>query len=496
MKLSRKSKISVIAIVLILVLSAGMVLSVYFIENQKAPTWEYYQDKTAITYYDTGNEYGFQCATAFSSAMKNYLKGNVTSYISYNINIDTFCSRLIQAMSDARIPAVRLEVISKVITTNDFITLMDKLLKSMDSYDTFEDWSYAVTKQVADESVFSTVSSFFSSFFEITTLTVDEVSKIVYCYLARYGSEPYKAYLALFGEEKFLSLLSDTLYVMNTLNGVKNTTALTFTTEALRSSLYQLGSIYLSIANVQGSYDTFERVLGFPDTFPSDIASDYEEDINQMYGNIKGTFGKLLLLLGTFFTNLTSEQIASYYSYYYKKTKTSDEIVELEIKLGSAQATEDDINRLNELLYDNIVNHTVTVQALVPAITSSLEEFNEKYMHEENGESVITKYSEIMQLMRILVFYLGEFTDVSSLNENITNIQENTKDFQDGLRYFENHSYTLEEIQAMDVTSEEYIELIRQTNNVGTSVDLMTAYCTSAFSIWYSYKTIVWSKEQ
>ena len=295
---------------------------------------------------------------------------------------------------------------------------------------------------------------------------------------------PSKVRSVMYGKDNIISLFSDSLYAIRMLSGASDKLGKSMGMSALRTSLYQLGRFYLDIASL-GDFFTFEKIFGLPDELNIDSKKEIATEINQEYGNVRGSFGRIFTFFGHFLINLQTEDLIAYSEYLSLKKKNYATIVILNDKIEEGIITEEEKNTLARIVDEQNRYHIYASQVMSKVILRAMNEYTDRGIAE-----VITNLREYMLSMRYLMLIMTDTTATTLENYNKYSemISENSQQLIDALNYFSDKNYTLDEIMRMEnITTQ-----INNADGFDAGSELMELYVSSVFNIWLTNKVNAW----
>ncbi len=474
-----KNLLLLISVILVFVLLCGMILSIVFLSGRKNAEWEHFVDDKGLEYYSDENELAFSYVTEFSSALQNYFSNSTLKFLGLDKNVQQLTDRVITAMQDARIPAIRLKTIATVINEHKLPTLLSGITIPAETLEEFTLWLDTLTISASKQSMFSLLSGFINSFLEVTTLSEDELSGFIYAYLYRYGSDKYRLTLDLYGKERFISFFSDTLFAIRTINRTTDSKGISVSMEALRSSLYQLGKFYIDISKIT----EIEKLFGFPETIPTEKYPYSAEFMQENYKKAYGTTTHILRYLGYLLSSFTKEQLQAYLEY---KNFVSDNYTELamySILKEQGLLSESQEKKMKTLTDKQDRLHIYASQCLTKALLNGFSQYsNEPYA------DVIDRLKSNLISLR----YIISITSNDTMNENFTKyndlIVKDSENFIKALEYFSQFNYSYRDIEKMkDITLP-----TKNASMLDAGSELMELYSSSLFNIWLTYKANEW----
>lgn len=416
--MSRKAK-DYILLFIVLILVAGMFAIVIYdavMANKKEDTLEIYIDTTPLNYTDNDKAaYAFKFSQSVTS---------ITKKIGINSNDATLhelISKVLDAMAKARIPAEKLGKIGDAIT-NSSQDIIDFFTRSGDiNEDDIEDIMATAKIQL--------IAEFSNNFFNTTTLTEEEFSSILYQYMLANASTPYKQAMYKLGKKDYITFISNTLYLLNTLGEIgkegKNVQS-----NILQSVIYELGSNYIEILDKVG-LDAIQTVLGFGWHYQGDNAK--VELLNTYADSLTNKLGYLFGIAGYAMKALTAKDIdnLTYFLSLKEGREKDDYLIYMQSILSKAVF----VGMLNSLKY---LNGETSIDTLIP----------------ELKQMIVDSYR-----LRITL------SNEEESAEMIANYQNSFDKFAQSLIFFSTKTLTLEEIAAMS-EDEYYLALKENAKNI------------------------------
>lgn len=453
----------IIAIVLIVSILVGMIVSTVVLSNSKYEDFEYYSKSAGYDYYGDQSGVAFQHATRFKMAFTNYLKdsfGDIFNKYTTLPNIvesavGLFADRLILAMGEAQIPSTKLDLMATKINQKKLFVTLNKFWKTLEEYDDIESALDDFQKFVEDFSLMSFIGEGISTFLKESSLTEDEVADIIYYYLSKNSNETYKAYLNLVGKEFFTNLISNTIYVVSTFYQYNTSDyQLMATSYSLKEVLYQLGSIYLQVEKI-GGINVERSLFGAWDFNNTSLQN--KEELKEINDNIEGQTSDLLIVIGALLKDISAEEIETYLRYT-SLEKTSDEKKQLGIHIASM---------LSKKLANNISSYT-------------------EYC--TNSYTTISSYIDSLTLLQSGLYTMttlinGGSALSSEYLENLEGIQESNDRLKDAIIYFSEI-----DISGISKGTEAYTELENKSKIVMGISDSIVSVIVQNMSVGISTK--------
>lgn len=395
------------------------------------------------------NEYFIDTAPIDYGAAENvvYVKrfhdtvGDYFNSLSTQINLDGFADRLINALSAARIPAVKLDGLATAIKNND----LGKISEAVNGGQITED----MLKEILNKTNVDILGSFFRSFYEESGLTSEEFGAFIYSYLNLYSSNDYKAALNAVGRENFIELISYTTYFLSAIDEI-NEDNLFREDGVLSAAFYQLGAVLK--AGADGGVENLEKVLGFEWIFGSD-RENYEK-INVYTAPLKGSLGYLFPLAGCVLKEIDSETLEVL-----QKTDLSNDA-------------------------ENIYAKSKAIKAAARGIDKFIAEFGNGY-GVESADGVFARLQIAMENVYGAIFVAsdGNREMFDELKQNSAKMMNN---FSAAFELFKETDLTVEELKSMDY------EQFERLKKAAEDVDAMSGYADTAvggiFYMWVSYR--------
>ena len=481
-KTDKKNIILLIAVILVFVILAGMILATILLSKTNQNEWTFFKDNKNTDYYS--DNVSFAYVSDFSSALQNYLNNNFLKYIGYNDKVRFLTDRIVAAMQDADVPAVRLGAMAKAINENKLSTVFSGIEYPFDDLEGFYDWSDSLMLSLGKNTFFSIIGSFINKFFDVTTLTEEEFSSFLYSYLSLYSSDPYKEVLTLYGKENIISLFSDTFFAIRMLSRTNDTLGRNVGMNSLRTALFQLGRFYLNLSKI-GDVFSFEKIFGLPEVFPTGKHPEIAVEINESYSNVKGSFGALFKFFGNLLTVFENDDLSAYADYLREYQNNYARVTVLTEKKLLETINEDEQNELDTLLDNNNRYHIFAAQRMTKALSRAIDSYSDK-----DRSVIIDSFKEKLLSMRYLLFIISDSNETSYQNYNTYEeiIQQDAADLLESIEYFSDKNYTYSDIKAMD----DVRELTEKAFMFDAGSELMELFVSSVFNIWITNKANDW----
>ena len=477
---SKKNIFSIIFVGVVIVLIIGMILTSFLLSSKENEQWEYVPQNNSTDYFSDPSEDSFTYVSDFSASMQQYISSGIMQYLGLSENVSKLVNRIVMAAQEAGIPSTRLKTISEVINNNRLPHLVQNVTIPFETVDEFSIWVDNIVLSLTDENLFSIVGSFIHSFLEVTTLTEEELSRFIYEYLRLYASNDYKLLLNLYGKDKFVSFFSDTFFAIRVLSETNDDVGISFGTSALRSALYQLGMVYIDIVSI-GGYNSFEKLLGFPDALPS-TSEELDEAIQESYNLIKGSLGQIVEFFGNVMINVNKEDLQYYLELQRYNNDTYREIAILTDKKESGMISEENETRLAYLLQEKTRYSYLVGQNFSKLFITCLKKDGEKEYQE-----VLNNFRDVTETMRILMLFISDLS-ASNVGEYLLMIDDYSEKFSAAISYFSEQNKSYEEIMTMEISD----EITQITDGFSCGNKLLELYVSSAFNIWFYYKVNNW----
>ncbi len=478
------------AVVLVLLVFIGLVTATFILKDEKKQDWTYSIDSQETDYYRTDdNEYSFLCVSAFKEALMSYLGKQtlIKEYLTVDSTVKDFCNKIVRAFSIARVPAEKLQAIADVMNDNSLSKLLDDYIDTVNGFGSFKSWAENAATNLSQIDLITVCAGFVNSFLTLTTLTENEFSRILYHYLNTYASEEYKKTLRLYDMSYVLSLFSDTFFALRLL-GNTDTSANDgfFKTNAIRSALYELSSLYCRTDEISDK-NAFDKLLGLPERIPDELGKEMKDEIDYYYSDCFGSVGKLFFLIGTVLRNFSEKTLNDFSEYNLYVNAEKEDIDRLQKKLANTSITEEETVLLVEKL--KILNAKKIVYALdIASVTKkSLDEICviKKDEYEEPSD-ILEYFSDSIYDLREVVYFISDKDSVSKENAKKM-IRDSFDRFSSALSFLSEFDYTYDEILAMDTSSTKYSQLIESAENINAFRDILSLYFNSQFSILLTY---------
>lgn len=313
--MKKQNVLSIIAVATVILILAGMISATVILSGGSAKEWEYLSTEENIDYAGSDFEY----LENFKTEIKTYFSALFSEFFSSYINLNGalqeylngIAERIVTAMSEARIPGTKLNKTAKALKNNSLNSVFGSLKAAVAEMTSIEELEAYLTDKLTNLGFIDLFGGFFSGLMEETALNENEIASVIYYLLTQNSNDNYLALLGQMGKETFVSLLSDTIYVLTTVRVASQSEyLLTSTADSLKEVFYQLGSLYSSLANLPGGGETVENIFGF--TF------DYEEEneiVNSYVADIKGKIGELVVIIGRVMKSLSADDVKTYCRY-------------------------------------------------------------------------------------------------------------------------------------------------------------------------------------
>lgn len=424
-----------IAVGLVIVLIAGMILSIVLLSETNKEDWEYYTTNNAFDYYsfDTSSA-DFQYVSNFKHAVSTYFGSLINDNISkifpvekaLESQLEAFAERVVAAMASARVSAIKLNKIAECLNDNSlgsFYGTIRDFIVQFEDFDTMEAYIY---EHIGDYTLFAFLRKILSDFMYRTGITENEIASFLYFYLTRNSDDKYVSALTLMGQDYFERLLSDTIYVLVRFGSIKESEFMfESTAQSTRAVLYQLGSLYVEIENIPDGVDTVERILHINRSY-DETFSGYEE-LNSLSERIKGKTGELFVLLGYFMRAVEASDISAYFDY----LKTEEGKQKTDAYIYAA------------ILLSKKVKKTLQHHANNKNETSSITNYSDRYMQLLND------------LQELSIALLSSVT--GSESESEVKVDEEFARFGRGCVALCDLDYSLDDIGMVAEGTEEYV---------------------------------------
>ncbi|MBR1747709.1 MAG: hypothetical protein IJ735_05830 [Clostridia bacterium] len=223
--MSRKWK-NAVGVLLIIVVVAAVVagVTVAVLDNNKKKTEvEYFVDVAPTDYTADEN-------VVYVKRFRDTVE-NLFSFLSEELKLKTFADRVLNAASLARIPAEKLDGVATAIKKVDLASIGSDLVNIDEEK----------IRRFAERSTLSVMQGAVSDLFSYSGLSTGEFAAFLYEYLALYGTETYKATLAVLGKETFVDFVGATLFVVTETG--KMGTGIVSHGQAIQAAAYEYGSI-------------------------------------------------------------------------------------------------------------------------------------------------------------------------------------------------------------------------------------------------------------
>lgn len=435
--MSRKAKDYIILTVVLLLVTTIFAIVIYdaVMLNKPPEPLDIYIDKTPINYKDADKAV---FAFKFSHAITN-----LTSDIGINSNnegLQDLISKVLDAMGKARIPAEKLGKIADVITKAS-VDIVDFFTKNGDIPD-------EKLQEMIETAKIEHIANFSNDFFKETTLTEDEFSLSLYHYMRANATTKYKQAMYKLGEKDYVTFISNTLYLVNTLGEISQNEQ-KVESNVLQAVIYELGSKYLEILDKVG-IEAIQTVLGFGWHYTG--ADPKVASLNTYLDSITGKLGYLFGIAG-----------------YTMKAITNEDIDKL-----AYFVTLDEGKEKNDCL---IYLQSIISKAVFSGMVNSL-----KYL-----DGQITNLNELFPDLKNMI------VDSYRLRNTLTNEEEsaelveyyenNFDKFAQALVYFSDKTLTLEEIMAME-DNEIYTNLLDNAKHINDFNVVLDDFVFNIIFVW------------
>ena len=464
--------VQIIAVVLVAILLIGLIVGTVLLETNEHKEWEYHTDELYVDYYANDGSNAFQYATSLKNSIITYFGTAVNKYVDISSLLTPFADSIIQAMGEARIPAIKLKYMAENLNAESLFGIFDGWKEIFSQYDNVEDLTNGLAIALSKVGIINMLSNGVSSFLDGSALTEDEFARFIYRFLINNTKEDYVQYLNLFGEDYFIKLFSNTIYVLDTLNTMnKSNYQLQSTAYSLQQICYQMGSLYTGISAVTGGTETFERVLWW--TWDYDVSTSIGAECQELSDSLRGKAGDIFLIIGRFLQELTVQDIETFLSI--PKIETQDIRLICDYNIYSASITSKIIyEKINQALPKMGKNYDTLEELLLEYVTVS------------------EKYSQLTEL----VLSQLETEENNQSDETMENdMSEMVQDILDGFEYMLDFNMTLEEIQALDGESEEYDVILEHANNTTALQTCITKIFSDVLCVMSVNKLISISEE-
>lgn len=437
--MSRKTK-DLIALCVVIVLAVSIFAIVIYdavSANKQPPELDIYIDTTPINYTDADKAaYAFK----FSQTIVNLAKQLGLSADGSEVN--TLLSRTLSAMSKARIPAEKLGKIADAIADSsqdivDFFTTN----RNIDEDDAAELLLNAKVKKIAE---------FSRSFFVKTTLNEEEFAYVLYQYMLANASTSYKQAMNKLGKNDYITFISNTFFLLNTLDEISQSDSRKAQSNVLQAALYELGSDYIDILDKAGN-DTITKILGFEWNYSgtdqkAETLNDYSEKITSKVAFIFGTFG-------------------------YAMREVKRENIDVLTKYVSLK----DGKEKNDCL--------IYLECEISKVLSSALTSGEKYLEDNETEDVTA-------ILKQLIFdaYRMRITITDEEEDTVLAAKYNTDfdKFAQSMNYFADKNLTLDEVSSMTDTVY-YNELLNNAKNINGITQTLDDFGFNLIYIWMGH---------
>lgn len=457
--------LEIITAVCILLILALAITGTFLLEGQVNQDWEYHTDDSDIDYYAQGSGNDFQYATSLKYAITNYFGSSLNKYFNVSSLIEPFSEKVVRAMSRARIPARKLKLIADQLDVNNLTGPFKDAQEFLEQFDSFEELeNYLKTQKPVG--LFTAIFSGISSLLRQSTLTEDEFATFIYEFLADNTDASYQGFLAILGEEYFLKLFSNTLYVISRVDEMSDTPYMsTATATALQQVCYQLGGTYVNIAKLSGGTATLERVLWW--TWDYDTTSEKGAKAQALSDSVRGKVGDLFLVIGNLLKCATTEDI--------------------EFLVNSKSANDERTEECNK-----IITSIKTAKALNSAINASNNLLTKSY---DSYVEFFDEYMQVSNTLSDLAYVIGEGEKDSEYEQSLVDLAKLYENTKNQMTLLLSRNYTLEELLNMDASSQEYLELKDASTFVNNVEEQSAHLLTQIFYVMVTNKIDSLSEE-
>lgn len=414
-------------LIFVLILAAIMFSMVIFDavkSNRKGEIFEIYIDNAPLDYSaDSNAVYAYK----FNNAMLKMLSSQD------NPNIRKIVNGMLDAMSSARIPAVKLGKIADVInqSSNELINLLIN--------------NQALTDEEIEKLIATTkmqhIADFMNNFFDKTTLTEEEFSTAIYHFMRKNASTNYKVAMNKLGKEDYVTFISNTFYLINTMGDIMESQSLSINPTILQASLYELGTKYVEITDKVG-LGAIKTIMGFDWIF---IGNDEKtEKLNSYSLALSDKISLCFAIIGYSMRNINTDDIENlnkYFSLEEGKEK-NDYLIYTQLCLSKSilKAMEqslvftqkdgiDNTKKLFKYLYDMIQDSYMLRITLQDEIEDA--ELRQKYENSFNSFTESLKYfsSKKLNLEQISNTSVEEYQVMLDYAKNSVAFKETLDDF-------------------------------------------------------------------
>ena len=448
---SKKNFYALISVVIIVVILISMIVSTVILSTKQSQQWEYISAEDKLNYYATDpNDSDFQYVMNFKASLSEYFSELFNEFLSTYVNLkgyissimEKFADRIINAMEQARVSSAKLNKIAQALKSNSvssiFTSIKDDLMQ-IESLDELEEYLIKLTENF---SIFSLFGDTINGFMDESSLTENEIAEFLYYYLAQNTNETYFSTLKSVGKDFFVSLVSNTIYVLRFFEDAGQNEYLSLTTaNSIQAVFYQLGSVYESISKLPGGTVTLEKVFGFDFEYSIDIPE--SEQLNSYAENVKGKIGEIIVLLGSFMKKMTAEDIQSYITY----LSLEDGKEKSDMKIYSAIV----MTRIISLYFNDITD-------VCGGEINNITELAERYA---SMTSSLTDISFTLVNSEIL---LEEGQQSSESEDEPINYSTFFTEFANAVNYFSEINLQISDLNSLSAESDEYTELLAQAD--------------------------------
>lgn len=356
----KENVLAVIALATVIVLLAGMILATVLLSEKKSDEWEYISANDNIDYVGTDFEYLDNFRSAISTYFSDLFNEFFSSYINLNAALQDYINgvvgKIVSAMSSARIPGAKLDKIAKALNDNSLGAIFSSIKSDISQLHSIEELEAYFTGKLANVGFLDSSGKFFNGIMKETALTESEIATVIYYYLKQNANESYVGVLDVVGKDFFVSLVSDTIYVLSTIQTASQSDYLLVSAAgSLKEILYQLGGIYSALALLPGGAETAEKVFGFD----FDFADGYKnpEVVNGYVSAIKGKIGELAVICGRLMKIVSAEDVKTYCRYVSLEEgkEKNDAKIQCAIRLSEILCTDvSDITAVGDTSYNSV----------------------------------------------------------------------------------------------------------------------------------------------
>ena len=457
--------ILIVSLVLILAILAGMIGVTAVLSREKENEWEYVRNDQKIDYYSgsvsgTDFEYAANLKRQIVVYLGSILNDEFASFLNiYNIlsyYLNDVSDRIILSMSLARIPAEKLNLISRCLQSHPISNIFGKFEQVMQEITDAEEIERKLIEVLSETSLLKLVGTGLRDFMSETTLTENEIGEFIYYYCSQNGNSGYIEYLNKMGKNYFVKMISCTVYVLSSLNGENPFGRLGNETlyYMIQTVLYELGDLYAGIKRLPGEIDTFEHVF----QLTWDYGDAYENglQLSELARSIKGRIGTLFCVMGYFMQNISVDDITAMYEYENASEEYKDE------------------KRIAEaILLSGAIKRSYRISA---------EELD---LEEKSAADFFVKYAEVDETLEQISTILGNRDEEDPEEEWIDPFVT----FSDSLRFFDEKDLTIEEISMMDKESDAYTEIVGKARGMNAIDGGLSTIFGHLINIWVLNET-------